>query len=376
MDQVEKAALYWFKSVEGLGVRHIKSLRTGFGSLDKAYHGENMQWQELGLPEGLIARMVQRRLDEPADRIYERLQANGIDLIGVDDKSYPPDLENIKGRPYAIFIKGQRAVLDNPRVAVVGARKATGYGRSVAERLGKDLSDIGVTVVSGMALGIDSEAHKGALKGKSSTIAVLGSGPDVIYPSENRILYRQITELGLVISEYLPGTPSTPVHFPARNRIISGLSLGVVVVEAEERSGALITADFALEQGREVFAVPGPISSVTSRGPHNLIKQGAKLICGIDDILEELQARLEPINKKHPGKPDTTQLCLDFSQMDLDANQKKVIEWLEVEGKNVDELLALSGWDFGLLSTVLLQMEINGLVKSKPGNYYIMSMIH
>lgn len=226
---------------------------------------------------------------------------NKIKTLGFQDKDYPVNLRYIYQPPSTIYLRGELLLEDNIAIAIVGSRKATDYGLRNAERLGFELASRGVTVVSGLARGIDTAAHKGALRARGRTIAVLGSGLDVIYPPENKKLAEAITQYGAVISEFTPDAPPTRYNFPQRNRIISGLALGVVIVEAAKRSGSLITADFALEQGREVFALPGEIGSFTSEGTHNLIKQGAKLVQSIDDIIDELEA-LKELTKDLHGK--------------------------------------------------------------------------
>ena len=214
-----------------------------------------------------------------------------IRKITVDDAEYPKNLKTLHRPPQALYVNGSFKEEDDFAVAIVGSRRASRYGIEMGERLGYDLALRGVTVVSGMARGIDSAAHRGALKANGRTIAVMGSGHGHIYPPENKDLYRKIAESGAVISEFENDVSPLPQNFPIRNRIISGLSLGIVVVEAAKNSGALITVDFALEQGREVFAVPGKISSVTSEGAHELIKDGAKLVQSAEDIMEELSLR-------------------------------------------------------------------------------------
>ena len=219
--------------------------------------------------------------------------------LHLQDKDYPLNLRYIYQPPATIYLEGNLIAQDNIAIAIVGSRRATDYGLNNAERIGFELASRGITVVSGLARGIDSAAHRGALKAGGRTIAVLGSGLDVIYPPENKKLAQDIAQGGAVISEFIPDTPPHRENFPRRNRIISGLSLGVVVVEAAKRSGALITENFALEQGREVFALPGKVDSFTSGGVHDLIKEGAKLIESIEDIIEELEPLKSQQAKQH-----------------------------------------------------------------------------
>lgn len=218
--------------------------------------------------------------------------------ISISDKDYPARLKNIYSPPVDLYIKGEFLPEDEIAVALVGSRKASQYGLELSEKLAYDLATRGITVVSGLARGIDSAAHRGALKAKGRTIAVFGCGIDYIYPPENKLLAEQIQERGALISEFPDKLSPKPYNFPRRNRIISGLSLGVVVIEAARTSGALITANFALEQGREVFAVPGKVNSDTSEGVHRLLKEGAKLVETVDDIIEELN--LTPLIKETP----------------------------------------------------------------------------
>ncbi|MBI4342113.1 MAG: DNA-protecting protein DprA [Candidatus Omnitrophica bacterium] len=225
-------------------------------------------------------------------RELERARRQGAAIVTPDDPGYPDALRTITDPPVALYLRGTLTEADRVAVAIVGSRHASLYGLQCAEQLAYELALRGVTVVSGLARGIDGAAHRGALRASGRTLAVLGSGLSRVYPDEHRQLAKEIAGHGAVLSEYPMETQPLPRHFPQRNRLISGLSLGVVVVEAAQRSGALITADCALEQGREVFAVPGPMTAVTSHGTHQLLKQGARLVTSVEDILEEL--RLQP----------------------------------------------------------------------------------
>jgi len=235
-----------------------------------------------------------------------------ISIIKHGDKGYPANLAQIHNPPAALYVNGELLKQDEAAVALVGTRRATYYGMQVCQKLAYELALQGITIVSGMALGIDTAAHKGALKAGGRTIAVLGSGHANIYPRQNINLYKEIAKSGAVVSEFPNATRPDKWHFPRRNRIISGLSLGVVVVEAPKKSGALITADFALEQGREVFALPGKISSMTSEGTNHLIKEGAKLVEDVDDIIEELKVHLANAIKKESQK--TFQKTVTYSR--------------------------------------------------------------
>jgi DNA processing protein len=278
-------------------------------------------------------------------------------LMPQDDR-YPPALRTIADPPETLYVRGTLLEEDRKAVAVVGARQASAYGLSVAEWLGKELARCGVTVVSGMARGIDGAAHRGALTAGGRTIAVLGCGPDVVYPPEHADLMARIVDSGAVISEFPPGTAPLPEFFPQRNRIISGLSLGVVVVEGRERSGALITADCALEQGRDVFAIPGSIFAATSHLPNRLIQEGAKLVTSVIDILHELRLPLPA-----PPPSDTAR--------DLEGNEAAVFTQLSMEPAHIDGLALRCGLPVSEVSRALLALELKGVVRSLAGQRYI-----
>jgi DNA processing protein len=308
-------------------------------------------------PEGLARRRSELDLVKEA----AKLQCAGVNFICHNAPEYPENLLQIFDPPPVIFVKGTLISSDKLAVAVVGSRKPSPYGLLVAEKLAKDLAAVGVTVISGMARGIDTAGHKGALAGGGRTVAVLGCGPDVIYPRENRRLVDNIAANGAVISEYPLGTPPEPWHFPARNRIISGLSLGTVVVEAAEKSGALITADFALEQGRDVMAVPGNIVSPLSRGPHKLIRQGARLVEGAGDIIDEMGLeRLFPIPEE--GTDGTVKMSVE---------EKALYNLLSLEPVPLDELIDRTGFSPQKAMAALMYLELKGLTRQMPGKLYV-----
>lgn len=290
-----------------------------------------------------------------------RLQYAGVNFICYDEPDYPENLLQIFDPPPVIFIRGSVKSLDKLAVAVVGSRKPSPYGLLVAEKFAKDLAVLGITVISGMARGIDTAGHKGALAGGGRTVAVLGCGLDVVYPRENKKLMDRIVDSGAVISEYPLGTPPEPWHFPARNRIISGLSLGTIVVEAAEKSGALITADFALEQGRDVMAVPGNIVSPLSRGPHRLIKQGARLVEGAGDIIDEMGLeRLFPTRKENAG-----------GKVKMSVEEEALYNLLSLEPVSLDELIDRTGFPPQKVLAALMYLEIKGLTRKMPGKLYV-----
>ena len=296
----------------------------------------------------------------------ERAAELGIEIISIDAPRYPDLLKNIHDPPNLLYVLGKPEVLDCRAIAMVGSRAATHYGRSVAGQLAEGLVKQGLTIISGLALGIDTESHKGALAAGGRTIAVLGCGLDVIYPPSNHLLYKQIIESGAVVSEYPLGTEPDSFRFPARNRIISGLSLGVVVVEATKRSGSLITANHALEQGREIFAVPGRIDSVKSTGSHALLQEGAKLVLTINDITEELA----PAMQTPPGGDLSRTAEVPSSVEGLSPEEDKIYGVLDVYPSSIDEIVRQSGFTPQKVNELLLLLELKGVIESLPGKSY------
>ena len=292
---------------------------------------------------------------------------NKIRELRLTDEGYPTNLKYIYDPPPALYIKGNIIPQDNIAIAIVGSRQASYYGLKNAQELAFELAAKGITIISGLARGVDSAAHRGALKAKGRTIAVLGSGLNMIYPVENKGLAEEISQNGAVISEFSQDTPPHRQNFPRRNRIISGLSLGVLVVEAAKRSGALITVGFALEQGREVFALPGKIDSFTSQGTHDLIKQGAKLVESTEDIIEEL----EPLRSSQTNQ--TRSESKTKIEPNLPEEEKQVYSCLSCEPLHIDELAQKVNLSYGRLLTCLLKLEYKKLVKELPGKAFVRS---
>jgi DNA processing protein len=290
-----------------------------------------------------------------------------VAIIGLEDAAYPARLREIYDAPPVLYLKGSLTDQDRRAVAVVGSRNSSRYGLICAETIARGLAARGITVVSGMARGIDSAAHLGALRQKGRTIAVLGSGIDVIYPSENRPLFAEIVENGAVISEFPFGTEPEMTNFPKRNRIISGMSLGVVIAEASPNSGALITAKLALEQNREVFAVPGNITSMRSRGTHTLIREGAKLVESAEDVIEELAFALgDPAHREGGGKP------IPLPE-DLSDTERTVLRCVESGPVSIEAIIEGSGFRSQDVLAILLDLELRGLVKQISGNNFILN---
>lgn len=297
-----------------------------------------------------------------------------IRKIDLNDAEYPANLKNIHRPPKTLFVNGSLVQQDAMAVALVGSRRASIYGMEACEKLAFELAARGVTIVSGMARGIDTAAHRGALKAKGRTIAVMGSGHGNIYPPENAGLYKEIVNNGAVVTEFEDDVAPMPKNFPQRNRIISGLSLGVVVVEAARNSGALITANFAAEQGREVFAVPGKISTETSSGTNALIKDGAKLVQSVDDILEELS--LKEVSEPEEGKGGKIKerigrMTQAYIYNAMTEPERAVYNVLSDEPLHVDEVAVNSGSPQAKALQALLGLQLKGVVKELPGKKFI-----
>lgn len=346
-------------SLPGLGQRRLKMLIDYFQSSEYAWQQEK-HWMDVpGFTTGGRAETVLagRRSCDP-ERVYHGFLQSGVKIVTINDASYPLLLKQIYDPPYLLFYRGELPCEADTCIGMVGTRKATAYGRLMAETLAGGLGEKKIWVVSGMARGIDTWSHKGCLKGGGKTLGVLGSGLDVIYPRENKELYGEIAASGAVVSELPLGTQPLPQHFPARNRIISGLCRGIVVVEAAEKSGSLITVDFALEQGRDVFAVPGPVTSPLSRGTHKLIKQGAKLVEKPEDVLEEYFSSEPAFQSVHD--------LFAFSPI-----ERRLLESLMGGEVHFDVLVEESGMPAFQMASLLTLWEIKGLVKQLPGKYYI-----
>ena len=362
--------LSWFclKSVPGIGNQLFKRLINRFNSPDAVFQASA---EELLQVEGISARQVGAlqnfKTPDSIQRELAQVDQKKIKVTTLTDPAYPALLREIPDPPPYLYVSGN---LDgSPRnIAVVGSRNATEYGISITQKLCADLSALGITIISGMAVGIDTAAHQGALAGRGRTIAVLGSGLNNIYPSENINLFRRISESSAVISEFALDTEPEAHNFPIRNRIISGMSLGTVVVEATRKSGSLITARLAAEQNREVFAVPGSIQSFKSTGTHTLIKQGAKLVENAQDVVEELSAFIDaPKVIKHQDPNRTAQ---DLSL--LTPEELAVYKLLSPYPEHIDTIVRKTTIEPGKILSILLQLELNGLVKQLPGKRFVL----
>jgi DNA processing protein len=352
---------YWvaFNLVKGIGAVRFRALLDFFGDPAIAWNASAEGLRAAGLSQKIVENLVQVRTQVQLEKVWERIEQVGIQVLTWQDAAYPARLKEIDQPPPVLYLRGALTPEDDWAVAVVGTRRASQYGRQMTEEIAALLARNGVTVVSGLARGVDAFAHQSSITAGGRTLAVLGSGVDRIYPPEHRRLAEQIMAQGAVISDYAPGTPPDGVNFPPRNRIISGLSRAVVVVEAGDTSGALITASFAAEQGREVFAVPGNISAPQSKGTNRLIQQGARPLLDAREILETLNL----------------ELALEYRAartiLPADAVEARLIEVLGREPQHVDEIRARLDLPIEQVSAALAIMELKGAVRQVGGMCYV-----
>lgn len=349
---------YWITTVGGIGLRRYSDIIEYFGGIESAWNAPKDKIMSMGgIPEHLLKKLVERRNEKALLKEIKDIESKGIHIITIDSEGYPERLKNIPDPPLLLYAKGK--FMECTRfIGVVGSRRCTPYGRMVARTLSKELSEFGIGIISGMARGIDTEAHRGALDAGGFTCAVLGCGCDVVYPPENKSLMAEIEKKGAVVSEYPPGTKPHAQNFPGRNRIISGLSDGILVVEAGERSGTSITANFALEQGREVFAVPGNIHSSLSKGTNALIKEGARVVTGVEDILLELGLDFE-VKVNGEGRVELTE------------DEKRLMSIINESPINFDDLVSRLQMKVGGVNALLTSLEIKGVIKILPGKYIV-----
>ncbi len=352
---------YWvgFNLVKGIGAVRFKQILDFFGSAETAWESPTSGFVSAGLPQKVVENFVTVRNQVDLERVMDRINSSGIRVMTWLDADYPRRLKEIDQSPPVLYIKGSINVEDDWAVAVVGTRRVTPYGRQVASEIAAYLAQNGITVVSGLARGVDAISHQSALQTGGRTIAVLGSGVDVIYPPEHRKLAAEIVEQGALVSDYPVGTAPDGINFPPRNRIISGLSLATVVVEAGEKSGALITAEFAVNQGREVFAVPGSILAPQSEGTNQLIEQGARPLLKMSEILESL--KLEQIPEKQQARKLNP----------LNPVEQNLLRHLSSEPCHIDQLCELTGLPIHDVSATLTMMELKGFVSQVGGMNYV-----
>lgn len=353
--------------VPGLGARGAAQLAAALGSPKEVFAAPRARLAAQEISQDVLFGLALPHLRPEAEQIIDRVQQSGLDLLCLDAPDYPPSLKEIFDPPIVLYVRGSKESLAKPGIAIVGTRRPSPYGSSVAEQLAAELASRGLAVYSGLARGIDTAAHRGALKAKGKTAAVLGSGVDVIYPPENKKIAQQILdEGGVLVSEFPLGCFPAPQNFPIRNRIISGLSLGTVVVEASEYSGSLITARMALEQNREVFAIPGNLTSENSRGPNQLIQQGAKLVLSWRDIVEELPLELRREALQEQDCTPEPELPL------LDSDEQEIFSRLRMDmAMHFDELCRCAARASHELQELLLNLELKGYVRQLPGKRFL-----
>lgn len=377
----EREALIALNLIPDIGSVRLKNLLEAFGSAPKIFLNSESTLKKVDKVGEKIARAIARFPFESLEKELMLVGKHGVKLITMQDEEYPESLKEIYGSPLCLYVKGSLRASDALSLAIVGSRRASLYGLSCAQRFSRSLAGLGITVVSGLARGIDTQAHEGALKAKGRTIAVLGSGLNRIYPPENKALSEKIAESGALVSEFPLNTEPFAGNFPRRNRLISGLSLGTIVVEAARNSGALITADFALEQGKEVFAVPGSVNSATSFGTNQLIKQGAKLVDSVEDIIEEIRPESgNLIRKRQVCRPESGLEAEEASfargrgNKVLSQEEEKVHNLLDSQKAScVDEITENSGLSSAKVMSILLRLEVSRLIKQLPGKMFVRS---
>ena len=352
---------YWigFNLIKGIGAVRLQALIQHFGDLEVAWKASPADLVEAGLGKKVIERVIQAREEVDLRKLWEKLESQGIKILTWQDEAYPGRLKEIDQPPPVLYIRGEYLPDDLFAVAIVGTRRVTAYGRQITEEMSSFLAANGITVISGLARGVDAIAHQSTLKAGGRTIAVLGSGVDKIYPPEHRGLAEQMMERGAVISDYALGTPPDASNFPPRNRIISGLSLAVVVIEAGETSGALITAEFAAEQGREVFAVPGSILAPQSKGTNKLIQRGALPLLSMNDLMQALD--LTRVGEHKAAR----------KVIPADETEARLMNVLGSEPLHVDEIRNQAELPIEKVSATLALMELKGMVRQVGGMNYV-----
>ena len=352
---------YWLSAIRPLSDKKKRLLREEYGDGKTIYNIEEIHLRFLNFLESRDVDTILRSKKEwEIEKCWEKLQEQGIRMIPYFSEEYPKKLTNISQPPYALYVKGSLPRENQVSVAIVGARRCTHYGEQIALEYGEALASEGIQIISGMARGIDGAGQRGALNAGGATYGVLGFGVDICYPRENIGLYMDIQQKGGIISEQIPGQPPLPAYFPERNRIISGLADVVLVIEAKEKSGSLITADMALEQGKDVYALPGPVTSSMSQGCHRLIRQGAGILISPEDLLIELG-----INIVNQGQ------IIDKNEKVLESTENMVYSCLGLFPKGMSQLLEETGLNVQELLEQLITLEMKGYVKEISKNYYV-----
>lgn len=360
----KKEIIIWLSHIKGITNKDIKHLTNYFYDIEEIWNVDGKHIiNALAKREKISNEIIKNRNEQFVSKIFNNLNNNNILALTIFDSDYPSKLKNIYDPPYVIYIKGNKVDFDIPLIAIVGARKATPYGKWAAHHFAKELTKWGIGIISGLALGIDACGHKGALEGNGYTMGVLGCGLNQYYPASNRALMDEIIKKGCVISEYCLGMPPLKYHFPARNRIVSGLSDGVIVIEASEKSGALITVDFALDHGKDVYALPGNINNIQSKGTNKLIRDGARILLEVDDVIETLKYKyaISKIEDEHSIKEDLSDLEI------------KIYNIIKAKPINIDLIIKESKIKASELNPILTILEIKGYISQMPGKIFTIS---
>ena len=357
---------YWFCNIRGIGIVKQRNLLEYFENVEAIFNAKINELSKASrITENDVTNIILSKDIKKLEKSFENMKDLGISFINIEEKEYPEKLKQVYDHPFGIYCKGK--IIDNTKksIAIVGARNCTDYGIYMAKTIGKAVSDAGGQVISGFARGIDTFSHIGALKGQTDTFAVFGCGPDICYPTENIELYEELINHGGIISEYAPGVRPIKGNFPMRNRIISGISDAVIVVEARKKSGSLITVDQALEQGKDVYAVPGRMTDPLSYGCLKLVKSGAGLVTSIEELIEELglDGGYKPVSEADKNKKNN---------IPLESHKKMVYSDLDYsETKNIENIIEDVGLKAKEVSAILLELEVMGLVRKVSNNYYI-----
>ena len=351
---------YWFANIKEIGNKTKRQIRSKVKTAEELYNIEETALKKMEVPKETAHKILQSVKEWKLEAEYAKLTDRQVKFYTIFDKSYPCGLKEISAPPYALYVKGELPQEEQLSVAIVGARECTTYGEVMARQYAETLADAGVQIISGMARGIDGISQKSALATNGMSYAVLGSGVDLCYPREHYALYTELQKQGGVISEQPLGMQPLPQFFPARNRIISGLADVVIVIEAKEKSGSLITADMALEQGKDVYALPGPSNSILSKGCHNLIRQGAGILLSPKELLEELGI----FHKKKMKNATENEILLE-------SPEKLVYSCLDFYPKSLNQMMEETGFTISAMMQIIMNLEFKGLIKEISKNYYV-----
>ncbi len=393
MLSADTKSLIHLNLIPGIGNHTIRRLLAAFGSAEKSLAATSEELAQIdGLTPDVRQQLIDGRSHAPLAQELALIEQHQCHIVTINDDAYPPLLKQIHDPPVLLYIIGEFPLQNAPSIAIVGSRSPTGYGKTISHQLSHQLAERGITVVSGFARGIDTCVHRGALEAGGHTIAVFGCGLSIIYPETNRALATEIIESGALISEFPMTMPPRGNNFPRRNRVISGLTLGTLVVEASDRSGSLITARHAAEQGREVFAVPGQIFSNVSRGTHSLINQGATLINSVDDLLDALpqdytkilggespEPTRQPPPSKRPDKAVRPQSAEEKSapvpqpkaELNLTPDEQTVLSTMDASSIHIDQIARVTQLPIGKVSSLLVMLELKGVVQQLPGKQFV-----